>query len=190
MMGEEIFQAILDHPEGIWIGKIDPENNFAQLKTEDGRVNVYIPEMIEWLADVTPEREAQALQNREEYPMILMAGRHTSINANSLMRNPAWNEGKRACTLALHPRDGEKLGTKRRAAGSCHYRSRQRGNRSGNHHTGTSWYSYDPPWFWLGLSGRYLRNQCEQVNQKYPPGSFHGYPAAPLCTLSGGGSLR
>jgi anaerobic selenocysteine-containing dehydrogenase len=39
-----------------------------------------------------------------------MAGRHTSINANSLMRNPAWNEGKRACTLAMHPRDGEKLG--------------------------------------------------------------------------------
>jgi anaerobic selenocysteine-containing dehydrogenase len=109
MMGEEIFQAILDHPEGIWIGKIDPDNNFAQLKTEDGRVNIDIPEMIEWLAHVTPEREAQALQNREEYPMILMAGRHTSINANSLMRNPAWNEGKRACTLALHPRDGEKL---------------------------------------------------------------------------------
>ncbi|HAA09764.1 MAG TPA: molybdopterin dinucleotide-binding protein, partial [Syntrophomonas sp.] len=112
MMGEEIFQAILDHPEGIWIGKIDPENNFAQLKTEDGRVNVYIPEMIEWLADVTPEREAQALKSREKYPLILMAGRHTSMNANTLMRNPDWNEGKRACTLALHPRDGEKLGLK------------------------------------------------------------------------------
>jgi anaerobic selenocysteine-containing dehydrogenase len=68
--------------------------------------------MIEWLADVTPEREAQALKSREKYPLILMAGRHTSMNANTLMRNPDWNEGKRACTLALHPRDGEKLGLK------------------------------------------------------------------------------
>jgi len=39
-----------------------------------------------------------------------MAGRHTSYNANTLMRNPAWNQGKRSCTLALHPRDAEKLG--------------------------------------------------------------------------------
>lgn len=112
MMGEEIFQAILDHPEGLWIGKIDPENNFALLKTDDGRVNVYIPEMIEWLKDVTPEKEAEALKLPEDYPLILMAGRHTSMNANSLMRNPAWNEGKRACTLAMHPEDGEKLGLK------------------------------------------------------------------------------
>lgn len=109
MMGEEIFQAILDHPEGLWIGIIE-ENNFAQLRTEDGRVNVYIPEMIEWLKDVTPEKEAEALKLPEEFPLILMAGRHTRMNANSLMRNPAWNEGRRACTLAMHPRDGEKLG--------------------------------------------------------------------------------
>jgi anaerobic selenocysteine-containing dehydrogenase len=38
-----------------------------------------------------------------------MAGRHTSMNANTLMRDPAWNKGKRACTLAMHPADAEKL---------------------------------------------------------------------------------
>jgi len=110
LMGEDIFQAILDHPEGIWIGKIDPADNFSMLKTEDGRINVLIPEMIEWMAAVTPEQEAETLKLKDEYPLILMAGRHTSMNANTLMRNPAWNQGKRACTLALHPRDAEKLG--------------------------------------------------------------------------------
>lgn len=110
LMGEEIFQALLDHPEGIWMGQIDPDDNFALLKTEDGRINVYIPEMIEWLADISPQKEAEALQTKKEFPLILMAGRHTSMNANSLMRDPKWNEGKRACTLALHPRDGERLG--------------------------------------------------------------------------------
>ncbi|MGE5391412.1 MAG: molybdopterin-containing oxidoreductase family protein [Deltaproteobacteria bacterium] len=110
LMGEEIFQAILDHPEGMWIGKIDPEDNFSLLKTEDKRVNVLIPEMLEWMEAVTPEREADALRLKEEYPLILMAGRHTSYNANTLMRYPSWNEGKRPCTLALHPHDAEKLG--------------------------------------------------------------------------------
>lgn len=32
-------------------------------------------------------------------------------NANTIMRNPAWNEGKsRACTLMMHPGDATALG--------------------------------------------------------------------------------
>jgi anaerobic selenocysteine-containing dehydrogenase len=31
------------------------------------------------------------------------------MNANTLMRDPAWNAGKRACTLAMHPADAETL---------------------------------------------------------------------------------
>lgn len=110
LLGEELFQAILDHPEGMWIGKIDPADNFSLLKTEDKRVNVLIPEMLEWLDVITPQREAEALKMQKEFPLILMAGRHTSMNANTLMRDPVWNKGKRSCTLALHPRDAEKLG--------------------------------------------------------------------------------
>lgn len=37
--------------------------------------------------------------------MTLSAGRHTPYNANTLMRNPDWNRGKRACTLAMNPAD-------------------------------------------------------------------------------------
>ena len=44
-----------------------------------------------------------------QFPLVLMAGRHISMNANTLMRNPAWNEGKRACTLAMHPDDAAAL---------------------------------------------------------------------------------
>ena len=47
-----------------------------------------------------------------QYPLILMAGRHTSMNANTMMRDPAWNEGKRACTLAMHPDDAAALNLK------------------------------------------------------------------------------
>lgn len=31
-------------------------------------------------------------------------------NANTLMRNPKWNRGRRACTLAMNPEDAERMG--------------------------------------------------------------------------------
>ena len=109
-MGEEIFQAILDHPEGLWIGRTDPENNLAMLRTEDGRVNVWIPEMAEWVQDMHALSEAGLLEGDEAYPLVLVAGRHMDMNANTLMRDPAWNKGRRACTLAMNPNDAGALG--------------------------------------------------------------------------------
>ncbi|MBP9649631.1 MAG: molybdopterin-dependent oxidoreductase [Syntrophaceae bacterium] len=111
-LGEELFQQILDHPEGIWAGKIDPENNFAEVKTEDGRIHLFIPELIDELNTVETAREEAALRLPADFPLILMAGRHTDKNANTLMRDPAWNEGKRACTLAMHPEDAAALNLK------------------------------------------------------------------------------
>ncbi|MCB8814327.1 molybdopterin-containing oxidoreductase family protein [Desulfosporosinus shakirovi] len=109
-MGDDIFQAILDHPEGLWIGKVDPDNNFANLKTEDNRINLYIPEVEEWVTGITPEYEEEQLQSEGKYPFVLLAGRHMDDNANTLMRNPEWNRGRRACTVAMNPEDAEGLG--------------------------------------------------------------------------------
>ena len=108
-LGEEIFQQIMDHPEGIWVGKVDPENNFAEIKTTDGKINLHIPELLDELKTIEATREEAALVMPSEFPFILMAGRHISTNANTLMRDPAWNEGKRACTLAMHPNDAASL---------------------------------------------------------------------------------
>jgi len=47
------------------------------------------------------------LQLPEEFPLILNDGRHMKYNANTLMRNPDWNQGKRACTVAVSPKDAE-----------------------------------------------------------------------------------
>ena len=108
-LGEEIFQQIMDHPEGIWVGKVDPENNLASLKTDDGRICLHIPELLDELKIVDAAEEEAALVMSPEYPLILMAGRHISTNANTLMRDPVWNEGKRACTVAMHPADAVAL---------------------------------------------------------------------------------
>jgi anaerobic selenocysteine-containing dehydrogenase len=109
-MGEEIFQKIMDHPEGIWIGQLDPDQNFEEIRTEDGRINLVIPELRVELESLDAEHEEAALASDPAFPYVLMAGRHFNMNANTLMRNPAWNEGKRACTLMIHGEDAQSLG--------------------------------------------------------------------------------
>ncbi len=111
-MGEEIFKALLDKPEGIWIGKCDPENNLDQVKTEDGRINVSIPELYDWVRSIDAASEEKALAGNEEYPFILLAGHHMDMNANTVMRDPAWNKGRRACTMMMHPSDADALNFK------------------------------------------------------------------------------
>lgn len=109
-MGEQMFGAIQDHPEGLWVGECDTDANLAALQTEDGRINVFIPEMTDWIGGVDAAREEEALRMNPEYPLILMAGRHFDYNANTLMRDPSWNDGRQACALLMHSSDAQALG--------------------------------------------------------------------------------
>jgi len=111
-LGEEIFRELLDHPEGIIVGRIDPEEGMQKIKTEDGRINVLIPELADWIQGITADSELEQLKRDEKYPFVLCAGLHIDTNANSLMRNPAWNKNRRACTLAMHPEDAHPMNLK------------------------------------------------------------------------------
>jgi anaerobic selenocysteine-containing dehydrogenase len=110
-IGEEIFKKILRQPGGVQIGVVDAENNLAHLETPDRKIHIYFPEMESWIKDVQPEAEKARLVN-QEYPMILMSGNHMEMVANTNMRDPAWNEGRRACTMRIHPADAAELGIK------------------------------------------------------------------------------
>ncbi|MFC1859222.1 molybdopterin-dependent oxidoreductase, partial [Thermodesulfobacteriota bacterium] len=112
-LGEEIFQAILQHPEGIWVGEADVEkwDHLQAIGTEDGRINLDVPEMKDWIQEIDPAVESKKLKEDEEaYPFIMSSGRHMDYNANTHLRDPAWNRGKRACTAIMHPEDAEKFG--------------------------------------------------------------------------------
>jgi anaerobic selenocysteine-containing dehydrogenase len=108
--GEAVFQALLDHPEGVIIGQCDPQQNLAAVRTADGKINVHVPEMAQWLREVEPQAEARALAGDADFPLVLNAGRHMDYNANTLMRDPAWNQGHRACTVTIHPDEAQRLG--------------------------------------------------------------------------------
>jgi len=108
-MGDQIFQAILDHPEGIWVGRTDDEQ-FGRLRTDDGRVNVVIEELAESVTALDAVSEEAALAPDPEFPLVLSAGFRTDNNANTLMRNPSWLGGRRACTARIHPTDAEAHG--------------------------------------------------------------------------------
>lgn len=108
--GDRIFQAILDTPQGLWVGEVDPEENMSAVRTPSGKIEVQIPELEEEAKGLNGQNEAQGLKMPDEFPLVLNAGRHTKHNANTLMRNPEWNKGKRACTVAVNPEDARHMG--------------------------------------------------------------------------------
>ncbi|MBW1779797.1 MAG: molybdopterin-dependent oxidoreductase [Deltaproteobacteria bacterium] len=103
-LGDDLFQDLLDHPEGILIGIVDPDRNLESLRTPDKKIHLYIEELAEWMDEISPESEKAALKN-EAFPLVLVAGRHFPYTANSIMRNPAWNDYAQACTLLMNEKD-------------------------------------------------------------------------------------
>ncbi|MBS3759505.1 MAG: molybdopterin-dependent oxidoreductase [Desulfobacterales bacterium] len=108
--GERIFQAILDTPQGLWVGKVDADTPMAVLKTGSGKIEAHIPELEAGIRALDADAEAESLQMPADFPLVLNAGRHMPYNINTMMRNPEWNRGKRDCTVALSPNDADGLG--------------------------------------------------------------------------------
>lgn len=105
---EKLYDTAIQKESGFWIG-IMGNDNFKELQTKDRRINLYIDELQEWMAEIDPDIEENELQTSPEFPFILNAGRHKPENANTLMRNPAWNAKRRTCTLAMNPVDATAL---------------------------------------------------------------------------------
>ena len=108
LTGEEIFSKILNTPGGVKIGVVDTANNLSVLKTRDKKIHIHFPEMESWVKEVKPAEEEAQLANKD-YPLVLMAGNHMEMVANTLMRDPAWNGSKRACTMRIHPADAAEI---------------------------------------------------------------------------------
>ena len=74
--GDRIFQALLERPEGLWVGEVDPEENFKAIKTPSGKIELHIPELEADTKSLDADSEVNDLKLPAGYPMILSAGRH------------------------------------------------------------------------------------------------------------------
>jgi anaerobic selenocysteine-containing dehydrogenase len=108
--GQALYQAIIERPEGVLVGVQDIGKNLGRLATKDGKIRLHTAEAEGWIKEISPGEEEKRLKLDAEFPLILMAGRHMDMNSNTAMRDPAWNKGRRPCTLAINPSDAETLG--------------------------------------------------------------------------------
>ncbi len=109
-VANDLFETIRTTPGDILISVQEMENNLRDnIKTDDGKVHLHIAALDDWVAEINPSDERRALENKD-YPMILVAGERTDFNANSLMRNPEWTGGVRACAMRMHRADAARLG--------------------------------------------------------------------------------
>jgi anaerobic selenocysteine-containing dehydrogenase len=108
-LGDQLFQKLLDRPEGLLLGRQDPDNNLDHLRTDDKKIHLYIEELKDWITELDPEMEKAAL-NDPSFPFVLVAGRHFPYTANTIMRNPKWNNNKLVCTALMNKKDADTIG--------------------------------------------------------------------------------
>jgi anaerobic selenocysteine-containing dehydrogenase len=164
-LGEDIYKALLDHPD----------KDMQRIRTDDGRINVLIPELADWVRSIDAETEQEALEADEEYPFVLCAGLHVDTNANTLMRNPAWNKDRRACTVAMHPEDAHPLNFKDGQTVKVI-------SEAGEVEIELQVSEQTKP-------GLITIPHGFGLEYKHPPGSISRYTPAPVCALSGRGGF-
>jgi len=90
-LGLFLFKQIMDHPEGVVLGKVDPENDLnSVIQFSDKKIRLAPWQMLDEI-----ERALQSnRQCPDEYPLVLQGGMRTQWNANVIIRDPSWRKGR------------------------------------------------------------------------------------------------
>jgi anaerobic selenocysteine-containing dehydrogenase len=105
--GERLFDAILSSPSGVVFADDNYEETWRRVQTENGRVNVRIPELLGELAALASETPPG---DDPAWPFLLSAGERRSFTANTIMRDPAWRKDDAGGALRVSPADAARLG--------------------------------------------------------------------------------
>jgi anaerobic selenocysteine-containing dehydrogenase len=87
-VGEKLFDAILSNRSGVVFTVDEYEESWRRIKTEDGRINLEIPELLEMMGELNNDPTA----NEAEFPMMLSAGERRSFTANTIIRDNTWRK--------------------------------------------------------------------------------------------------
>ncbi len=105
MLGEALFEAIINSPSGVLFSVNEYEESWNFLRHKDQRIHLEIPEMLAELRNLDANEAAQT-----DYPFVLVAGERRSYNANTIYRDPAWRRDDPDGALRIHPEDAAALG--------------------------------------------------------------------------------
>jgi anaerobic selenocysteine-containing dehydrogenase len=106
---EELFQAVLDHPQGLYLCDTLYENNIEKLKTDDGKVHLAVPYVLDLLKKLEIP-DGIDLTADEDFPFVLQTGERTNYTANSLIRDHSWRAAKLPTNyMRMSRQDAERL---------------------------------------------------------------------------------
>jgi len=106
-LGNALFRAILERRSGLVFTVDDYPESFARVLHDDGRIDLWIPELIDELGRLD---EPLASATDAEHPFVLSAGERRSTTANTIYRDPAWRRKDADGALRIHPDDAARLG--------------------------------------------------------------------------------
>lgn len=105
--GEALFDAVLASPSGVTFTIDEYDETWRRVATDDGRVNLVIPELLAELDGLASEPVGHT---DDEYPFVLSAGERRSSTANTILRDPTWRKKDLQGALRINPGDAERLG--------------------------------------------------------------------------------
>jgi formate dehydrogenase len=105
--GEALFEAILARRSGVVFSVDPPEESWRRVETDDGRVRLAIPELLDELRGLRAEDPAAG---DPAFPFVLSAGERRTSTANTIFRDPAWRRKDGAGALRMSPADAARLG--------------------------------------------------------------------------------
>ena len=106
-LGNALFEAILSRPEGVVITSDPFDVSFERIRTDDQRIGLVIPELVEELIGLADEQPPAA---DDEFPFVLAAGERRGSTANTIYRDPTWRKKDKAGALRVSPGDAARLG--------------------------------------------------------------------------------
>jgi len=106
----ELLQAILDHPEGLYLCDTFDENNLEHLKTEDKKIHLVIPKVPQMLKELEIPDTIDLAANKD-FPFILQTGERTNYQCNTVQRDHDWRRAKMPTNyVRMNEKDAERLG--------------------------------------------------------------------------------
>ena len=105
----ELFQAILDHPEGVHLCDTMDESNLDGLKTDDKKIHLAVPMILEMLRG-HPIPDEVDITDHAEFPFVLQTGERTNYTANTIQRDNSWRALKLPTNyVRMSTQDAERL---------------------------------------------------------------------------------